>query len=78
MEVIQKESKGKMIITKNQKQHLLDAIIDIQLSLGSLIKEIDSESGANAAGSILENLAVINNALVHSEIKEVDLNKLFF
>ena len=67
-----------MIITKNQKQHLLDAIIDIQLSLGSLIKEIDSESGANAAGSILENLAVINNALVHSEVKEADLNKLFF
>ena len=68
-----------MIITKNQKQHLLDAIIDIQLSLGSLIKEIDSESGANAAGSILENLAVINNALVHSEIKEVNWEKeLFF
>lgn len=67
-----------MIITKNQKQHLLDAIIDIQLSLGSLIKEIDSESGANAAGSILENLAIINNALVHSEVKEADLNKLFF
>lgn len=68
-----------MIITENQKQHLLDAIIDIQLSLGSLIKEIDSESGANAAGSILENLAVINNALVHSEIKEVNWEKeLFF
>lgn len=68
-----------MIITEKQKQHLLDAIIDIQLSLGSLIKEIDSESGANAAGSILENLAVINNALVHSEIKEVDWEKgLFF
>ena len=67
-----------MIITKNQKQHLLDAIIDIQLSLGSLIKEIDSESGAHAAGLILENLAIINNALVHSEVKEADLNKLFF
>ena len=68
-----------MIITENQKQHLLDAIIDIQLSLGSLIKEIDSESGANAAGSILENLALINNALVHSEIKEVNWEKeLFF
>lgn len=68
-----------MIITEKQKQHLSDAIIDIQLSLGSLIKEIDSESGANAAGSILENLAVINNALVHSEIKEVDWEKgLFF
>lgn len=68
-----------MIITEKQKQHLLDAIIDIQLSLGSLIKEIDSESGANAAGSILENLAIINNALVHSEIKEVDWDKgLFF
>ena len=68
-----------MIIAEKQKQHLLDAIIDIQLSLGSLIKEIDSESGANAAGSILENLAVINNALVHSEIKEIDWDKeLFF
>ena len=68
-----------MIITENQKQHLLDAIIDIQLSLGSLIKEIDSESGANAAGLILENLAIINSALVHSEIKEVDWDKgLFF
>lgn len=68
-----------MIITETQKQHLLDAIIDIQLSLGSLIKEIDSESGANAAGSILENLAVINNALVHSETKKVDWDKgLFF
>ena len=68
-----------MIITEKQKQHLLDAIIDIQLSLGSLIKEIDSESGANAAGSILENLAIINNALVHSEIKEADWDKeLFF
>ena len=67
-----------MIITKNRKQHLLDAIIDIQLSLGSLIKEIDSESGAHAAGLILENLAIINNALVHSEVKEADLNKLFF
>ena len=67
-----------MIITKNHKQHLLDAIIDIQLSLGSLIKEIDSESGAHAAGLILENLAIINNALVHSEVKEADLNKLFF
>ena len=64
-----------MIITERQKQHLLDAIIDIQLSLGSLIKEIDSKSGANAAGSILENLAVINSALVHSENKEVDWNK---
>ena len=68
-----------MIITEKQKQHLLDAIIDIQLSLGSLIKEIDSESGANAAGLILENLAIINSALVHSEIKEVDWDKgLFF
>ena len=68
-----------MIIAEKQKQHLLDTIIDIQLSLGSLIKEIDSESGANAAGSILENLAVINNALVHSEIKEIDWDKeLFF
>lgn len=68
-----------MIITERQKQHLLDAIIDIQLSLGSLIKEIDSESGANAAGSILENLAVINNALVHSKVEEIDWNKeLFF
>lgn len=68
-----------MIITKNQKQNLLDAIIDIQLALGSLIKEIDSESGANAAGSILENLAVINNALVHSETKEANWEKeLFF
>ncbi len=68
-----------MIITEKQKQHLSDAIIDIQLALGSLIKEIDSESGANAAGSILENLAVINSALVHSEIKEVDWDKgLFF
>lgn len=67
-----------MIITEKQKRHLLDAIIDIQLSLGSLIKEIDSESGANAAGSILENLAVINNALVHSEIKEIDWDKQLF
>lgn len=68
-----------MIITEKQKRHLLDAIIDIQLSLGSLIKEIDSESEANAVGSILENLAIINNALVHSEIKEVDWDKeLFF
>ena len=68
-----------MIITENQKQHLLDAIIDIQLALSSLIKEIDSESGAHAAGSILENLAIINNALVHSEIKEVNWEKeLFF
>lgn len=68
-----------MIITEKQKQHLLDAIIDIQLSLGSLIKEIDSESGANAAGSILENLAIISNALIHSEIKEIDWEKgLFF
>ena len=68
-----------MIITKNQKQHLLDAIIDIQLALGSLIKEIDSESGANAAGSILENLAVINSALVHSEVEEINWDKeLFF
>ena len=68
-----------MIITKNQKEHLLDAIIDTQLALSTLIKEIDSESGANAAGSILENLAVINNALIHSETKEVDWEKgLFF
>ena len=68
-----------MIITEIQKQHLSDAIIDIQLALGSLIKEIDSESGANAAGTILENLAVISNALIHSEIKEVDWDKeLFF
>lgn len=67
-----------MIITETQKQHLLDAIIDIQLLLGSLIKEIDSESGANAAGSILENLAVINSALVHSEIKEADWDKRLF
>ena len=68
-----------MIITEKQKQHLSDAIIDIQLALGSLIKEIDSESEANAAGLILENLAIINNALVHSEIKEVDWDKgLFF
>ena len=68
-----------MIITKRQKEHLSDVIIDIQLALSSLIKEIDSESGANAAGSILENLAIINNALVHSETKEVDWDKeLFF
>lgn len=68
-----------MIITERQKQHLSDAIIDIQLALGSLIKEIDSESGANAAGSILENLAIINSALVHSEIKKIDWDKeLFF
>ena len=68
-----------MIITEKQKQHLSDAIIDIQLALGSLIKEINSESGANAAGSILENLAIINSALVHSKIKEVDCGKeLFF
>ena len=68
-----------MIITERQKQHLSDAITDIQLALSSIIKEIDSESGANAAGSILENLAIINNALVHSEIKEVDRGKeLFF
>lgn len=68
-----------MIITENQKRHLLDGITDIQLALSSLIKEIDSESGANAAGTILENLAIINNALIHSEIKEVDWDKeLFF
>ena len=68
-----------MIITEKQKRHLLDAIMDIQLLLGSLIKEIDSESGANAAGSILETLVIINNALVHSEIKEADWDKgLFF
>lgn len=68
-----------MIITERQKQHLSDAITDIQLALSSIIKEIDSESGANAAGLILENLAIINNALVHSEIKEVDRGKeLFF
>ena len=68
-----------MIITKRQKEHLSDVIIDIQLALSSLIKEIDSESGANAAGSILENLAIISNALVHSETKEVDWDKeLFF
>ena len=68
-----------MIITKRQKEHLSDVIIDIQLALSSLIKEIDSESGANAAGSILENLAIISNALIHSETKEVDWDKeLFF
>ena len=68
-----------MIITERQKQHLSDAITDIQLALSSIIKEIDSESRANAAGSILENLTIINNALVHSEIKEVDRGKeLFF
>ena len=68
-----------MIINKNQKEYLLDTIIDIQFALGSLIKEIDSESGANAAGSILENLAVINNALIHSKVEETDCDKeLFF
>ena len=68
-----------MIITERQKQHLSDAITDIQLALSSIIKEIDSESGANAAGSILENLAIINSALVHSEIKKIDWDKeLFF
>ena len=30
-----------MIITERQKNHLSDAIIDIQLALSSLIKEID-------------------------------------
>ena len=68
-----------MIITERQKNHLSDAIIDIQLALSSLIKEIDSESGANAAGSILENLAIINSALIHSKVEEIDWNKeLFF
>lgn len=68
-----------MIITERQKNHLSDAIIDIQLALSSLIKEIDSESGANAAGSILENLAIINSALIHSKVEEIDWDKeLFF
>ena len=68
-----------MIITERQKNHLSDAIIDIQLALSSLIKEIDSESGANAAGSILENLAIINSALIHSKVEKIDWDKeLFF
>jgi hypothetical protein len=68
-----------MIITERQKNHLSDAIIDIQLALSSLIKEIDSESGANAAGSILENLAIINSALIQSKVEKIDWDKeLFF
>ena len=68
-----------MIITEKQKLYLSDAIIDIQLALGSLVKEIDSESGANAAGVILENLAIINSALAHRAIKKIDWDKeLFF
>lgn len=61
-----------MTITEKQKQHLLDTIVDIQLALGSLIKEVDSESGTYAAGSILESLAIINTALIHSKIEEHD------
>jgi len=64
-----------MITTKKHKEYLLDIMIDIHFALSSLIKEINSKSGAEAAGLILENLAIINNALVHSEIKEVDQDK---
>ena len=67
-----------MIITKRQKEHLLDTIVDIELALSSLLKEIDSENEAYAAGSILEGLALINSALVHSKIEETDCEKRLF
>lgn len=68
-----------MIITKKQKEHLLDTIVDIELALSSLIREIDSENEAYAAGSILEGLALINSALIHSKVEETERDKeLFF